>query len=176
MVVQLYMKEKSPYLANQRIVKTPSNRDLFVVEGSWGRRNDKIFLYTMAGHCLVEVKQVTLSVYPKFKAKMNGHTVAIIKKRPRLLAQPVYTVSKLGWKASGNYLKRSYKVKRKFKTIMTVEKAVTTFGEFCSLEITNPEDAPLCCVLAVLIDHYAQGKSQGKKRAKKPDQILQEQI
>lgn len=173
-MVQLFIKEHIYSNTKRHIVKNENRRDLFFIEGNWGRKGSTIELYTLNGNRLIEVKQQTLSVFPKFKLIINGNSMGYIKKKPRLFRPPYYDVTDFKWRASGNFRKQEYKVKRKRKLIMTVDKAVTSFGDFYTLDIVEPSHATLCCVLAVIIDHYSINKQSRKKRSEQ-QQILQRQ-
>ncbi len=174
-MVQLFIKEQNTSNVARLVVKNENRRDVFLIDGRWGNKGDCIKLYTLNGTCLVEVTQQTLSVYPKFKLKIHDVPMGYIKKKPRLLQSPIYEVKRFGWRVSGNYKKREYTVKRKRDLIMTVDKAVTSFGDFYSLDIKEPSHAPLCCVLAVIIDHYSINKEHHKRRKAEHQQILQRQ-
>lgn len=158
-MVQLYIKEHTYSNTTRHIVKTERGRDIFFIDGKWGQKNNQLELFTMSGQPLITVTQKNLSVYPKFKVMSNQLPMGYIKKRPRLFRSPVYIVTKFGWRVTGDYEKREYVVKSKEEIIMTVDKALTTFGDFYSLDITKPSDAPLCAILAVLIDHYSINKT-----------------
>ena len=173
-MVQLYIKEQMHPGSKRLIVKSENRRDLFIIEGDWGRKGNIIQLYTINGTRLIKVKQQTLSIFPKFKLFINDQPMGFIKKKPRLFREPYYDVTKFGWRASGNYRKQEYTVKCKRQLIMSVDKAVTSFGDFYSLDIVDPSHAALCCILAVIIDHFSINK-QSHKKHEDQQQILQRQ-
>lgn len=174
-MVQLFIKEMTSTSARRLIVKDQKHKDVFIIDGRWGNKGDKLKLYTIRGVCLIELDQKTLSVYPKFRLKVGGYKRGYIKKRPGLFKGPYYDVTHYGWRASGDFKKREYVVKHDQDLIMTVDKAITSFGDFYTLDIQEPSHAPLCCVLAVIIDHYSINKDRHKQRQENYQEVLQRQ-
>lgn len=174
-MVQLFIKEHTSTTARRMIVKNEKRQDVFMIDGRWGSKGDKLKLYTLRGVCLMELDQKTLSVYPKFRLKVGGYNRGYIKKKHRLLRGPYYDVTHYGWRATGDFKKMEYTVSSKTHLIMTVDKAMTSFGDFYTLDIKEPSDAPLCCLLAVIIDHYSVNKDRHRRRQHNYQQILQRQ-
>lgn len=173
-VMELYIKSTDMSIKNQMLVKNNDNCDVFLIIGRWGQLNDTLSLYTLEGRCLVQVTQQTLSLFPTFQLTLNRQPAGKIKKYPGFLGlcAPRYVVKKLGWVISGDFQSQHYEVTCGSQLIMTVDKAITSSGECCLLSIEEAHHAPLCCVLAVIIEHYATDKD--KKHAGTKQKSLRE--
>lgn len=160
MVVRLFIKEEYMSIQNRMLVKNEEGRDTYLIVGKWGRVGDSLSIYTMDGDRLVEAKQQKLSIFPKFDLLIDGEKICSVKKHPGLLGikNPYFTVSKLQWLITGDFLAQRYTVRNKSKVIMELEKNCSFMGNFFSLTISNDEVAPLCCILAVIVDHYSPNK------------------
>jgi uncharacterized protein YxjI len=159
-MVRLFIKEEYMSMQNRMIVKDESGKDTYLIVGKWGRAGDALSIYSLDGTRLAEAKQKKLSLFPTFDLKVNGEKVASIKKRPGLhgIKQPYFTVSKLHWLVTGNFTEQRYSVTHHSKIVMRVEKNYSFIGDFYALRIEKEEMAPICCLLAVIIDHYSPNK------------------
>jgi len=156
-MIRLYIKNEYTTTQSRMLVKTESSQDVFLIVGKYGRINDTLSLYNLAGDRLVELKQKTLSVFPTFDLKINQEPFGKVKKYPGIFGiyKPRFKVTKLNWVVTGDFVKRNYTVRRNAKKIMEVSKHMSSFGEFHVLTIYEEEKAPLCSLLSVIIDHYS---------------------
>lgn len=168
-MVRLYINDAYMSMQNRMIVKTPSGKDKYLIVGKWGRARDALSLYAMNGERLVEARQTVLSIFPKFDFYVDDQKLGTVKKIPGFqgLKQPYYLVSHLNWLVSGNFVERQYIVSHHKEVIMRVEKHYSFQGDFYVLEIEKEEYAPICCVLAVIIDHYSSEKDSIWQQYKK---------
>lgn len=159
-MVRLFIKEEYMSMQDRMIVKTESGQDIYLIVGKWGRKGDALSLYTMDGERLVEARQRKLSLFPKFDLFVDGQKRATIKKHPGLrgIKQPYFTISKLHWLITGDFLEQKYSIRRYTQLIMKLEKNYSFIGDFYSLNIYKEEVAPICCVLAVIVDHLSPNK------------------
>lgn len=153
-MVRLFMKQEFVSMQDRIIVKNEKGNDAYLIVGKWGRVGDSLSLYNMSGDLLVEAKQTLLSVYPTFDLLVKGKKIGTLIKRPGI-KRPYYRIKKLGWMITGDFLAQKYTIREKMHTVMKFEKTSSFTGDFYSLSITEKRDAPLCCVLAVIIDHYS---------------------
>ena len=160
-MVRLFMKQEFVSVQNRIIVKNESGDDIYLIVGKWGRLGDTLSLYDMSGNLLVEAKQTLLSVFPTFDLYIKGKKIGTLVKRPGI-RQPYYRIKKLDWRVTGNFLAQQYTIREKTKTIMEFTKTSSYTEDFYSLKISEKRDAPLCCVLAVIIDHYSFNRKKEK--------------
>lgn len=160
MVVRLFIKEEYMSIQNRMLVKDEEGKDTYLIVGKWGRAGDSLSIYTMGGDRLVEAKQQKLSIFPKFDLLIDGEKICSVKKHPGLfgIKNPYFTVSKFQWLITGDFIAQQYTVRKKSKVIMKLEKSCSFMGNLFSLTISNDEVAPLCCILAVIVDHYSPSK------------------
>lgn len=171
-MVRLYMKEAFVSKKERVIVKNESGQDIFLVVGKWGRIGDTLSLYAMNGSLLVEVKQVTLSLLPKFDLYVHNKKIGSITKHLGY-RKPYFKVSHLNWIISGDFEAHCYYIKHLQKTIMEMEKTSISFGDFYMLTISDPHYAPICVVISLIVDHYAKDKKKDGKKAPEKLQIIQ---
>ena len=159
--MELYMISDDRSIQSQILVKNDQNHDIFLIIGRWGQLNDTLSLYTVTGRCLIRITQQTLSFFPTFQLTINQQSAGKIKKYPGFLGigTPYYIVKKFNWVASGDFKTQHYTVTCGSQLIMTVDKALTSAGECSLLSIERAHHAPLCCILAVIIEHYAVNKN-----------------
>lgn len=173
-MVRLFIKEEYMSIQNRMLVKNEEGKDTYLIVGKWGRAGDSLSLYSMSGDRLVEAKQKKLSVFPKFDLLINGEKVCSVKKHPGLfgIKDPYFTVSKLHWLITGDFIAQRYTVRHHAKVIMELEKNCSFVGNLFSLNISNEEVAPLCCILAVIVDHYLPTKASAYEEFKQKQYSL----
>ena len=156
-MVRLFMKQEFVSMQDRIIVKNEKGNDIYLIVGKWGRRGDALTLYSMSGELLAEAKQTLLSVFPTFDLYFKGKKIGTMVKR-KGVRRPYYRIKKLNWLVTGNFLAQKYTIREKTKVIMKFEKSSSFTGDFYSLNIQDQKDAALCCLLAVIIDHYSIDK------------------
>ena len=169
-MVRLYMKEEFISKQEKVIVKNQAGEDIFLAVGTWGRVGDTISLYAMNGSLLVKVKQVTLSVMPKFDLYVREEKIGTITKHVAF-SKTYFKISKLNWIVSGDFERARYHIRQQSKTIMEMEKDCFARGDFYALTIPEPHHAPICVVVALIVDHYARKRKKDFVTAKKNKQV-----
>lgn len=154
-MVRLYMKEEFISKQNKVIVKSHSGEDIFLAVGTWGRVGDSISLYNMKGSLLVKVKQANLSILPKFDLYVREKKVGTVSKH-MAFSKPYFKVSKLDWKVTGDFEHTRYQIRHHSQLIAEIEKNCFWRGDFYALNILEPHHAPICVVIALIVDHYAR--------------------
>lgn len=159
-MVRLFIKEEYISMQNRMIVKNESGQDTYLIVGKWGRAKDSLSIYTLDGRRLAEAKQKKLSVFPTFDLLVEDTKIASIKKRPGLrgIKDPYFTVSKLNWLVTGDFIEQHYTVRHNTQTVMKLDKNYSFIGDFYALQIEEEGLAPICCLLAVVVDHYSPKK------------------
>lgn len=156
-MVHLYMKQQFVSIHERLLVKDEKGKDVFLIIGKWGRVGDAISLYKMDGSLLVEFKQTVLSLFPKFDIYVRGKKIGSISKHHGLKG-PYFKVSHLNWIVTGDFNNHSYRIQHPTRTVMEMEKAYLPSGDFYALSIHQPQDAPICLCIAVIVDHLALTK------------------
>lgn len=168
-MVRLYMKEEFVSKQEKIIVKNHAGEDIFLAVGTWGRVGDSISLYAMNGSLLVKVKQVTLSLMPRFDLYVRDEKIGTITKHVAF-SKTYFKISKLNWIISGDFEHARYQVRQHAKTIMEMEKNCFARGDFYTLTIPEPHHAPICVVVALIVDHYARKRKKDFVLVKKNKQ------
>ena len=171
-MIRLYMKEEFVSKKERVIVKNKMGEDIFLIVGKWGRKGDALSLYAMNGSLLVEIKQVTLSLLPKFDLYIHQKKIGTITKHMGI-RKPYFKVSGLNWTVTGDFISHVYAIKKFHQPIMKMEKVSLSFGDFYMLEITEPHHAPVCAAISLIVDHYAKQKKQSKWRLTKKQKVIQ---
>ena len=169
-MVRLYMREEFVSKQDKVIVKNHAGEDVFLAVGTWGRVGDSISLYAMNGSLLVKVKQVTLSLLPKFDLYVRGEKIGTITKHVAF-SKTYFKIHKLNWIVSGDFERGHYFIRRGTTTIMEMEKSCFARGDFYALNVHEPHQAPLCVVIALIVDHYARRRQKNFLTAKKKKTI-----
>ncbi|MER2064566.1 MAG: hypothetical protein ABS873_07920, partial [Alkalibacterium sp.] len=134
--------------------------------GNGGRLADKLSVFSMDGTRLLDIRQVTLSIFPKFYFYHDSEKIGTLKKRPGLrgIKNPFFTLTRLNWVITGDYEKKRFTVRHLGKKIGTIDKNISYMGEFYTVNSFSEEEAPIACAVTVLLDHYAENKELGWKR------------
>lgn len=159
-MVRLYIKQEYVSKQDRMLVTDPMGRELFLILGKWGRVGDKLSVFSLDGDRLLDVKQVVLSLFPKFRLIKDGKKIGSLKKRPGLrgIKNPFFTITRLNWIITGSYEKQQFTIRRFGKKIGTIDKSITYLGDSYCVEFIKEEDAPVICAVAILLDHYADNK------------------
>ncbi|MFO8069482.1 MAG: hypothetical protein R6U02_05865 [Alkalibacterium sp.] len=165
-MVRLFIKPEHMSKQDRLIVTDTTGQEVYLIVGKWGRVGDKLSVFSLDGERLIDVKQVILSLFPKFRLFKDGNKIGSLKKRPGLrgIKNPFFTITRLNWIITGNYDKQQFTVSRFGKKIGTIDKSVTYMGEFYCVDFIKEQDIPVALAIAVLLDHYAVSKSSVLKK------------
>ncbi|WP_368645815.1 LURP-one-related/scramblase family protein [Alkalibacterium putridalgicola] len=165
-MVRLYIKQEFMSKQDRLIVSDPKGQEVYLIVGKWGRLADKLSVFAIDGSRLLDVRQVTLSVFPKFQFYVDAKKIGSLKKRPgiRGIKNPFFTLTGLNWVITGDFEKKRFTIRHLGKKIGTIDKNISYLGEFYTVNLVNEEDAPVACAVTVLLDHYAENKELVWKR------------
>lgn len=165
-MVRLFVKKELMSKQDRLIVSDSTGQEIFLIVGRWGRLADKISVFSIDGKRLLDIRQVTLSIFPKFHFYVDAEKIGSLKKRPgfRGLKNTFFTFSGLNWVITGDFDKKHFTVRHFDKNIGSIVKYVSYMGEFYIVDFNREEDMPIACGVAVLLDHYAQSKKPLWKR------------
>ncbi|OJF95935.1 LURP-one-related/scramblase family protein [Alkalibacterium sp. 20] len=165
-MVRLFIKQEYRSNQNRLIVTDTKGQEVFLIVGKWGRVGNKLSVFSLAGERLIDVQQVILSLFPKFRLYKDGRKIGSLKKRPGLrgIKNPFFTITRLNWIITANYEKQQFTVRRFGKKIGTIDKSVTYMGDLYCVDFIKEQDIPVALAIAVLLDHYAENKSTVLKK------------
>lgn len=161
-MVQLYIKEQ--LMASRGvpiIVCNATKQPQYLVTGRRGLRQDSFTLYTVSGQYIAEIRQTTLGIFPRFDIFVGKQKVGAVKKMYGVWHQFQF-VSDLNWIVMGDLINHHYKVYHRTETILTMDKAILSDGDYYQLQITHESDVPVCILLSLIFDHWVV------RRDKKP--------
>lgn len=172
-MIHLYMKQDYLFVKNNIIVTDEIGKNRYLIVGKWGRVGDGFSLYDMNGNLIIEVKQTLLSLFPKFDLIVAGNKVASIKKY-RGIKGPYFKVSPLKWVVKGDFENNRYRIRDGRETIMEMEKAYLSFGDFYALSINQQNNVPICLCIAVIVDNLTLTRTFAKIKwsKKQPIQLI----
>lgn len=153
-MIQLYLRQDLTKKKERQIVRNFNEREIFLITGSWGRLSDQVFLYDIGGELLCKAVQTRMSLFPTFDIYVSGEIVTSLVKKPGFY-QPYFTLKEIGWKIQGDFIERDYHITNGPEEIMQLNKVYLNGQDIYLMKINEEANAPLSCLLAVLIDHFS---------------------
>lgn len=162
-MIRLLIKEnkESP---NRFIVEDSQGDILYLINGSWGRKDDVILLFDFKGQLLLRVKQTNFSPFFNFELFQSKEKVGTIRKHPGFfgLRDAFFTVQPHNWVIRGDFEKLFFEGFKDEEKILIVTKAIKEANFLFSLKIKSHEDSALASLLTILLDHYAHSKENSE--------------
>lgn len=153
-MIQLYLRQDLTKKKERQIVRNFNEREIFLITGSWGRLSEQVFLYDISGELLCKAVQTRMSLFPTFDIYVNGEVISSLVKKPGFF-QPYFTLKGIGWKIQGDFIERDYSITNGLEQIMQLNKVYLNGQDIYLMKINKEANAPLSCLLAVLIDHFS---------------------
>ena len=169
-MIHLYMKQDYLSVKHNIIVTDEIGKDRYLIVGKWGRVGDGFSLYDMNGDLIIEVKQTLLSLFPKFDLIVAGSKIASIKKY-RGIKGPYFKVSQLKWVVRGDFENNRYRIRNGRETIMEMEKAYLSSGDFYALSINQQMNIPICLCIAVIVDNLTLTRTPSRMKWSKKQAV-----
>lgn len=156
-MIQLFIYNK-PTDKKHLTVRDTRGQILYLIEGSWGRKDDLLTLSTLQGELLLSAKQNKLSPLPNFDLTAQGEKVGTIRKHPGLfgIRDSFFTVHPQEWMVTGDFEELYFTIHQDNHLLGECEKLMTKGSDIFSLQLENEEDAPLGSLLTALLDHYSR--------------------
>jgi len=166
-MVQLYIKENKNN-QHRMTVRDYRGQILYLIEGSWGRKDDLVSLYTKDGQHLISIKQLTLSPIPAFKLLKESEKIGTMLKHPGILGlrDSYFTLHPYDWTITGDFEELYFIAYHDDDFIMECEKDIKRGSSLYELTIENKDNAPLCAIISVLFDHYSREKNEEEQTKK----------
>lgn len=113
----------------------------------------RIHVYDKAtGVEVASIRQKLLTFMPTFYLEMGGVPVGSIQRQLSLL-RPRYQLDMNGWTVTGDFMCWDYDVADGFGCpVMHIRKELFRWGDTYVLDISEPEDALICLLIAISID------------------------
>ncbi|MCA9765986.1 MAG: LURP-one-related family protein [Carnobacterium sp.] len=169
-MIHLQIKQEYASTKNNLVVSDEKGRECYLIVGKWGRIGDGFSLFGINGDLIIEVKQTTLSLFPKFNLIVDGKKIATIKKY-RGLKGTYFKVRPLAWSIKGDFDTQHYWVKKGKKTIMEMEKTYLSFGDSYTVSVDQQKNVPTCLCLAIIVDNLSVTRELTKVKQLKKQAI-----
>lgn len=158
-MIRLFIKENKGD-SSRLTVKDDNGQIIFLIEGYWGRKNDKINLYDLHGELILQAKQINFSPFFQFELIQANEKIGTIRKHPGFfgLRDAFFTIQPQNWLIKGDFEKLYFEVFKEEKEIMTVTKMLSNANYLFSLNIQEKEDLALASLVTVLLDHFSRKK------------------
>lgn len=162
-MIRLFIKENKRD-DNRLIVRDDRGQILYLIEGSWGQKNDIINVYSLHGELILQAKQTKLSPFFKFNLFQSRKKIGTIRKHPGFfgLRDAFFTIHPQDWIVKGNFEKLHFTVYKKNKKIMDVTQIINNANYLFSLNVKKGENLALASLLTILLDHYSRKKEKNK--------------
>ena len=137
------------------VVKDDKSKPAFILSGRHGLANEGFSLYNISGELLGEIRQKTVSVFPRYDLTVGGQYVGAIKKMLGVWREFIF-VTDLNWLIIGNLLANQYHIYHGVKSITTIAEVGTTSETVFKLDIANEKDVPAGLLIAAILDRWRQ--------------------
>lgn len=166
-MIQLYLYEK-PDDKKHMTVRDNRGQIVYLVEGTWGRKDDILVISSLDGQAILSTKQIKLSPLPIFDLIKDGEKVGSVRKHPGLfgIIDAFFTIQPYDWTVTGNFENLNFTIHREKDIIMKCQKVVFKGSDIIYLQIFDEENIPLCALVAVLLDHYI--RKHGDESSRNP--------
>lgn len=148
--MKLFIKQKVLSFKDKFTVKNEAGADKYNVEGKLISVGKKLRVTDSTGNEVAYIEQKVMSLKPKYKVYQNDKVVAEIVKEFTLL-KPKYSILGPDWKIEGNFWGHEYQITQQGKPIVSISKALLSWGDSYLLDIQDTADEVLAlsCVIAI---------------------------
>ncbi|MDR1012840.1 MAG: LURP-one-related family protein [Lactobacillales bacterium] len=152
-MAKYFIQQKALSSNARTLVQDENGKNIYILIGRWGKRNDKVSLYDLEGHLLSFIKQISVISGSRFSLYKSHEKVATMQKIPTL-KKDRYFLSKLNWIASGNFSEHRYEIKHGRIIIMKMLGTHMLRGDFYSLIIPEKENASIAILISAVLDYW----------------------
>ncbi|MFD1672553.1 LURP-one-related/scramblase family protein [Agrilactobacillus yilanensis] len=164
--MELYIKTQFTDLNHVALVYDHNKKPLYYLSGRQGLLNDNFTLYELSGEPVGEIRQVGRGVLPKFDIRIDRQKVGSLTRMIGVWHQFIF-VSDLKWILMGDLLDNHYQAFQHGQIIFQVDNVMLSDGALArELKITNAADAPICILIAMVLDLWS--RSTKKHHANSP--------
>lgn len=163
-MMKLFIKENIKN--NKRMsVRDSRGQILYIIEGRWGRKKDKMSIYRTDGTHLMSMVQVKMSPIPVFELIENNEKAGTMRKHPGLfgIRDSYFTLHPHKWIITGDFEDLYFTTHKENELIMECEKDLKSGLTIYEVMIKYEEDAPLSALITTLFDHYSRKRGDEKE-------------
>ena len=146
--MKLYFKQRFFSWFDSYDIYGEDGQTLYTVEGklAWGH---KLHILNAAGEHIATVKEVVLTLLPRFELYLGEQRIGCIQKKLTFF-RPQYQIDCNGWQISGDWLEWDYTIQDSSgQTVATVSKEIWNWTDTYAIDVLDPQDA-LCVLMMVL--------------------------
>ena len=162
-MMKLFIKENVKN--NQRMsVRDSRGQILYIIEGRWGRKKDKMTIYETDGTQLLCMVQVKGSPIPVFELIDGNQRIGTMRKHSGLfgIRDSYFTLQPHKWIITGDFEDLYFTTHKENEFIMECEKVSKNGLTTYEVGIKYDEDAALSALITTLFDHYSRKRVEGK--------------
>ena len=170
-MMKLFIKENIKN--NQRMsVRDSRGQIVYIIEGRWGRKKDKMSIYETNGTHILSMVQVKGSPIPVFELREEKKHIGTMRKHPGLfgIRDSYFTLHPHKWIITGDFEDLYFTTHKENELIMECEKDANHGLTVYEVDIKYEEDAPLSALITTLFDHYSRRRVDNKE----PDNIFRD--
>ena len=157
--MKLYMKQKVFSLKDRFTIMDAFGQDRYFVEGKMISVGKKLYIKDSEGNELAFVKQVVLTLMPKFAVEIDGQDVAVIRKKFSL--KPKYEIDGPGWEVQGDFFGHDYVITENGAPVVSIHKKWMAWGDAFELDVADERREVLAVAVVLAIDAVMDAQSGG---------------
>lgn len=172
-MIRLFVKENRKD-DHRMIVSDVHGQTFYLIEGSWGRKNDIINIFNLHGKLILQAKQTNFSLFFKFELFLSKNKIGTIRKHPGFfgLRDAFFTIQPQNWVVKGDFEKLYFTVYKEKIVIMEAAKIINNANYLFSFKVKKEENLALASLLTILLDHY----SRKKEKRTNPNELEQNNL
>lgn len=149
--MKLYFKQRFFSWFDSYDIYGEDGQTLYTVEGklAWGH---KLHILNAAGEHIATVKEVVLTLLPRFELYLGEQRIGCIQKKLTFF-RPQYQIDCNGWQVQGDFFEWDYRITAANGAVVaTVSKELFHLTDTYTIEVADPRDALCALMLTLAID------------------------
>ena len=149
--MKLYFKQRLFSWFDSYDIYGEDGQTLYTVEGklAWGH---KLHILNAAGEHIATVKEVVLTLLPRFELYLGEQRIGCIQKKLTIF-RPQYQIDCNGWQVQGDFFEWEYRITAASGAVVaTVSKELFRLTDTYTIEVADPRDALCALMLTLAID------------------------
>lgn len=153
--MELFVDAQALHETGMSVVKDKVGIPQYILTGRHGFTNDGIYLHTIDGTSIGDIRQKTLGLFPRYDLTVDGQRIGSIKKMLGVWREFIF-VSDLNWIIVGNLLANQYHIYHGVKAITTIATVGSPSQTVFQLSIDKDDDVPAALLIAAILDRWRQ--------------------
>lgn len=149
--MKLYFKQRFFSWFDSYDIYGEDGQTLYTVEGklAWGH---KLHILNAAGEHIATVKEVVLTLLPRFELYLGEQRIGCIQKKLTFF-RPQYQIDCNGWQVQGDFFEWDYRITAANGAVVaTVSKELFHLTDTYTIEVADSRDALCALMLTLAID------------------------